>query len=74
MQQVVKRTESLVAVGEADTFVQNIYNVFFFFIVLYVFKTVTTTFITSLPTTRGSMFYNALIVILLGYSHRGRSL
>lgn len=34
MQQVVKRKESLVAVGEADTFMQNIYNVFFF-IALY---------------------------------------
>ena len=28
---------------------------YFFFIVLYVFKTVATTFVTSLPTTRGSM-------------------
>lgn len=74
MQQVVKRKESLVAVGEADTFMQNIYNVFFFYCTIYVFKTVATTFITSLPTTRGSMFCNALIVILLGYSHRGRSL
>ena len=75
MQQVVKRKESLVAVGEAGTFVQNINNVFFFSLYYnYVFKTVAITFITSLPTTRGSMSCNALIVILLGYSHRGRSL